>query len=80
MDGDSYYTAFYFKMPVEWLKLGEVIVKGERKYYINVREHRWMRALCPTYMSKHFAETLDNLRAKEEALELRLKFLESQIV
>lgn len=29
---------------------------------------------------KHFAETLDNLRAKEEALELRLKFLESQVV
>jgi len=70
----------YFKMPVEWLKLREVVVKGKRGYYINVREHRRMCALCPTYTSKHFAETLDNLRAKEEALELRLKFLESQIV
>jgi hypothetical protein len=80
MDSQGFCKAFYWTAPLKGYKMREVFEEGEKRYYINVREHKWICALCPKYTPKHFAKTLDNLRAKVEALELELKSLKTQVV
>jgi Mg2+ and Co2+ transporter CorA len=75
MDDDGYCKAFYWTAPLKDYKMREVFEEGEKRYYINVKEHMWICALCPKYTSKN----LDNLKAKVEALELRLESLENQL-
>jgi len=48
-------------------------------YYLSVETHKYVCALCPRYTPKYLAETLNNLRSRQEFLELWLKSLESQV-
>jgi chaperonin cofactor prefoldin len=79
MDDGSCCIAFYLMEPVKGFRLREVVEKGKRMYYLSVETHKYVCALCPRYTPKYLAETLNNLRSRQEFLELWLKSLESQV-
>jgi hypothetical protein len=58
--------------PSKGFRLGEVVEGDEKRYYINVKEHKWVCALCPRYVPKYITEVLGKL-------ELRLNYLEAQV-
>jgi len=72
MDDEGYCKAFYWRSPLKGYKMKEVVEGGERRYYVNVKEHKWVCALCPRYTLKHLVDSLDSLK-------LRLEVLESQV-
>jgi hypothetical protein len=53
MDSEGYCRAFYWRVPLKGYKVEEVVEGGERRYYVNVKEHKWVCALCPAYTPKH---------------------------
>jgi hypothetical protein len=79
MDSEGFCRGFYWTTPLKGYKMREVVEGVEKRYYINVGEHRWVCALCSAYTSKYLAEALDNLRSRQDFLELWLKSLEAQV-
>jgi len=49
----------------------KVVEGGGKRYYINVKEYKWVCDPCPKYTPKHSMDTLEHLK-------LRLELLESQ--
>ena len=71
IDGDGFRKAFYWRGPLKGYKMKKVVEGSEERYYINVKEYKWVCDPCPRYIPKHFVDTLEHLK-------LRLELLESQ--
>jgi len=72
IDDDGYCRVFYLVKPLKGFRLREVVEGDEKRYYINVKEHKWVCALCPRYVPKYITEVLGKL-------EFRLSYLEAQV-
>jgi phage-related protein len=79
IDDEGYCKAFYWTTPLKDYKMKEVVESGKKGYYVNVKIHRWFCALCPRYAPKYLAESLDDLRSRQGALELELESLKAQV-
>jgi CTP-dependent riboflavin kinase len=47
MDDEGYRKAFYWRVPLKGYEVEEVVEGGEGRYYVNVKEYKWVCALCP---------------------------------
>jgi len=47
----------------------KVVEGGGKRYYINVKEYKWVCDPCPKYTPKHFMDTLEHLKLRLELLE-----------
>jgi hypothetical protein len=79
MDGEGYCKLFYWAAPLKDYETKEVVESGEKRYYMNVKVHRWVCALCPKYTPKHLAETLSNLRTRLDLLESEIAQLKQSV-
>jgi len=79
MDGEGYCKCFYWTAPLKDCKMREVVEDGEKRYYINVKVHRWVCALCPNYIPKYLGDMLSNLQKSLDDLRIYIESLESQI-
>jgi len=64
LDGEGYCLNWVFKSPVRGWKMKEV----EGGYLLKVQEHRLVCALCPSFMSKDFAN--EYLKKTSELIEV----------
>jgi hypothetical protein len=64
LDGEGYCLNWVFKSPVKGWKMKE----AEGGYLLRVQEHRWICALCPSFISKNFAN--EYLKRMNELIEV----------
>jgi hypothetical protein len=62
MDSEGCCKWFYWRAPLKDYEMEEVVEGGEKRYYINVKVHRWVCALCPRYTPKYLADSLNNFK------------------
>jgi len=75
LDGEGYCLNWVFKSPVKEWRMKKV----EGGYLLRVQEHRWVCALCPSFMSKNFAnEYLKRMNELIELVEMVLARLPAQ--
>jgi hypothetical protein len=79
MDSKGYCKWFYWASPLEGFDMVEVVEKGVKRYYLNVKKYPWFCLPCPRYTPKYLVETLSSLRARVEALESQVTQLQHAI-
>jgi hypothetical protein len=79
MDSKGYCKWFYWTSPLEGFDMIEVVEKGVKRYYLNVKKHPWFCLPCPKYTPKYLAEALGSLKTRLEALESQVAQLQQAI-
>jgi hypothetical protein len=79
MDSKGYCKWFYWTSPLEGFDMIEVVEKGVKRYYLNVKKHPWFCLSCPKYTPKYLAETLGSLKTRLEALESQVAQLQQAV-
>lgn len=79
MDSEGYCKWFYWTSPLEGFDMIEVVEKGVKRYYLNVKKRPWFCLPCPKYTPKYLAETLGSLKTRLEALESQVAQLQQAI-
>ena len=71
---DEYgYRTVGWSVPLQGLKMKEVVEGGRKVYHVNVKDHRWMCVTCPLYRPAWLDELLKQVERSSGLLKSRAK-------
>jgi chaperonin cofactor prefoldin len=79
IDSKGYCKWFYWNTPLKDFEVFEVVEKGVKRYYLNVKKYPWFCLPCPKYTPKYLAETLGSLKTRLETLESQVSQLQQAV-